>query len=204
MLKPRIICSYPSRDCSNDHCCSKIIYDNQYQCCCSTINGAYKSFSAQKQIYIWNRKYPSHFIVYLIICITMNDNILLRLWHMTYYISSILIPIMIIFSFIFNHFDTFNMIFAVLACLFQFTMFLSLRLRNRKTIFMYSAICLTVVHCCTFIYFLYVTRTLTAHIRYDLEKDIFSNHTKLKYKMQIRICKSSIDNEFNKKEKVCF
>jgi heme/copper-type cytochrome/quinol oxidase subunit 4 len=119
----------------------------------------------------------------------MNDNTLLRLWFISYYISGILIPLMIIFGFIFNRFNVFNMIFSALACIFQFTMFLGLQLRNHKALFMYSTIFLTVVHICTFIYLIYMTQTLTENIRYDLENDIFTNSTELNYKMQIKLCK---------------
>ncbi|CAF0868112.1 unnamed protein product [Rotaria sordida] len=95
------------------------------------------------------------------------------------------------------------MIFGILPCIFQFTMFLGLKLRNHNALFIYSTILLTIVHFCTFIYFLYVTQTLTNNIRYDLEKDIFTNHTKLKYNMQIKIYKccqldrSSLDKTFS-------
>ncbi|CAF0849944.1 unnamed protein product [Rotaria sp. Silwood1] len=81
------------------------------------------------------------------------------------------------------------MIFGILACIFQFTMFLGLQLRNHNVLFIYSTIFLTIVHFCTFIYFLYITLTLTHNIRQNLEKDIFTNHTKLKYNMQIKIYK---------------
>jgi hypothetical protein len=106
---------------------------------------------------------------------------------------------MIIFGFIFNRFNIFNMIFSILACFFQFTMFLGLQLRDHKALFMYSTIFLTIVHISTFLYLLYMTQTLTNNIRYDLEKDIFSNYTELKYNMQIRLCKSSIRDEFRER-----
>jgi arginine exporter protein ArgO len=96
---------------------------------------------------------------------------------------------MIIFGFIFNRFNIFNMISSTLACIFQFTMFLGLQLHNHKALFMYSTVFLTIVHICTFIYLLYMTQTLTKNIRDDLEKDIFTNHTELKYNMQIKLCK---------------
>lgn len=81
------------------------------------------------------------------------------------------------------------MIFSILACFFQLTMFLGLG--DHKGLFMYSTICLTIIHFCTLIYLVYMTQTLTNHIRNDLEKDIFSNHTELKYSIQIKFCKSS-------------
>lgn len=119
----------------------------------------------------------------------MKGSTLLRSWFITYYISGILIPLMIIFGFIFNRFNILNMILGILTFIFQFTMFLGLKLRDRKILFMYSTIILTIVHFCTFIYFLYVTITLTKTIRSDLENAIFSNHSKIKYDMQIKICK---------------
>ncbi len=105
----------------------------------------------------------------------MNDRILLLLWFISYYISSILIPLMIILGFIFNGFNIFNMIFTILISIFsfQFTMFLGLQSRDRKALFMYSTIFLIAVHFCTLIYLLYMTQTLTNNIRYDLKKIFF-------------------------------
>lgn len=124
----------------------------------------------------------------------MNDHILLRLWFITYYVSSILIPLMIIFGYLFNRFNIFNMFFSILACFFQFTMFLGLQLRDQKGLFMYSTIFLTFIHFLTLIYLIYMTLTLTDNIRNDLEKQIFSssNITQFKYNFQIKLCNLQI------------
>lgn len=119
----------------------------------------------------------------------MNDETVIRLWKIVYCVSGIFIPLIIIFGFLFNRFNIFNMILSLLGCLFQLLIFLGLRLRNNQALFVYSTIGLTIIHFNLLIYLIYMSKTLTKHLRYDLERDIQTNQTEFKYCLQIKICR---------------
>ena len=119
----------------------------------------------------------------------MRESVLLRLWYIIYYVSGVLIPFMILFGLIFNRFNVFRALFSILACLFQMTMFLGLKLRNHQALFMYSTIFLTFVHIATFVYYLYMTCTLTGQVRSHLESSILDNRTEFQQSIQIKLCK---------------
>ena len=118
----------------------------------------------------------------------MNDDNVVHLWKIVYFISGIFIPFMIIVNIFFNRFNIFNIILSLSACFFQLLIFLSLRLRNQQTLFIYATIFLTIIHFNLLIYLIYMSRALTKNIRYDLEKEIRTNQTEFKYRLQIKFC----------------
>lgn len=118
----------------------------------------------------------------------MNDENVVRLWKIVYFISGIFIPFMIIVNICFNRFNVFNIILSFFGCFFQLLIFLSLRLRNQQTLFIYATIFLTIIHFNLLIYLIFMSKALTKNIRDDLEKEIRTNQTQFKYRLQIKFC----------------
>ena len=119
----------------------------------------------------------------------MRENVQLRLWFIIYYLSGISIPFMILFGLIFNRFNVVRALLNILACLFQMTMFLGLKLRNHQALFMYSTTLLTLVHIGMFVSYFYMTYTLTGQVRSQLESSILGNRTEFQLSIQIKLCK---------------